>query len=109
MIAYQCMSHATRRRRPILSDETVRQLTTPAVNTPLFLLLVLPCMSTSDLLESLRTKTLSRRDISGFHGGEGTEYYFVRYNTVSRAGVYRHIEGMCLQTTRKQSVPPKIG
>lgn len=108
LIAHHCMSHATR-RRPILRDETVRKLTTPAVNTSWFLLLVLPYMSTSDLLESLRTKTLSRRDISGFHGGEGTELYFVRYDTVSRAGGYRHIEGMCLQTARKQSVPPKLG
>jgi hypothetical protein len=90
-----------------LSDETVRQLTTPAINTSLFLLLVLKCMSRSDLLESLRTKTISRRDISGFHGGEGTEFYLVGYVTVSRAGGYRHIEGMCLQT-RKQTVPPKL-
>jgi hypothetical protein len=96
------MDHATRKRRLILSDEMARKLTTPAVNTTLFLLLVLTYMSRSDLLESLRTKTLSRRDISGFHRGEVTEFYLVGYDTVSRAG-YLHIEGMCLQTTRKQS------
>jgi len=108
LIAFHCMSHATGRRRLILNDETVRQLTTPAENTSFFLLLVLTYMSTSDLLESLSTKTLSRRDISGFHGGEGTEFYFFRYDTASRAGGYRHFEGMCLQTTRKQRVPPKL-
>jgi alpha-D-ribose 1-methylphosphonate 5-triphosphate synthase subunit PhnG len=102
------MSHATR-RKPILSDEKVRQLTTVAINTSLFLLLVLKYMSRSDLLESLRTKTTSRRDISGFHGGEGTEFYLVGFVTVSRASGYRHIEGMCLQKTRKQTVPPKLG
>ena len=78
----------------------MRQLNVPAVNTSLFLLLVLTYMTRSDLLESLRTNTLSRRDISGFHGDEGTEFYLVGYDTVSRAGGYRHIEGMCLQTTR---------
>jgi hypothetical protein len=65
-------------------------------------------MSRSDLLESLRTKTISRRDISSFHGGEGIEFDLVGYVTVSRAGGYRHIEGMCcVLQTRKQTVPPK--
>jgi hypothetical protein len=94
--------------RLILSDEKVRQLTTPAVNTSLFLLLVSTYMSRSDLLASLRTKTSSRRDSSGFHGGEGTKFYLVDYDTVSLAGGHRHIEGMCLQTTRKQRFPPEL-
>ena len=88
-IALHYMSHATRRKRPTQKDETVRQQTTPAVNTSLLLLLVSTYMSRCDLLESLSKKTIARSKISGFHGGEDIEFYLVGYYTVSRAGGYQ--------------------